>query len=321
MTYAQIDDRFDEHPKYAAADFDLEHFGMQACAITYCNRHLTDGRIPDAAVRKMGRGNARRNLALASHLVDVGIWRRVDGGFEIVGFLDHNSSRAEVLSRREDLHEKRAAAGRIGGLKSAAARKEQGARGQATRRASAKAPPKQLASPVLKQNEALSSPLRSSPIRSPEDPRSQSSAADAAPTDFQRVIACYAECYASAKGAKPAITARTGKAAKDLLAQLGVEDACAVIRGAFTDDFFARTRGELWDISNGPNRFRRVPAPAPPAPTSLPDRAPDDDGPPVPMPPEVRASLARLAEDKAATPVAPGADVRWFPKPVAGGKP
>jgi len=46
-----------------------------------------------------------------------------------------------------------------------------------------------------------------------------------------------------------------------------------------------------------------------------------DEGPPVPPPPGLLDRIAKLAEDKAATPVLPGdPDARWTPKPVAGGK-
>jgi hypothetical protein len=100
VTYSQLDDHFDIHPKYE--DFDLEHYGLQACAITHCNRHLTDGRISLAAVRKLGKAGPAKALRVASHLVAAGIWRAIDTGFEVVGFLDHNPSRAQVEKRRSE---------------------------------------------------------------------------------------------------------------------------------------------------------------------------------------------------------------------------
>lgn len=98
MAYAPLDEHFDEHPKYE--ELELEHFGLMACAIAYCTRNLTDGKVSYAAVRKFGR--TMKGVRLAKKLVDLGIWREVDGGWEIVGFLDHNPSRAEVLAKRED---------------------------------------------------------------------------------------------------------------------------------------------------------------------------------------------------------------------------
>lgn len=176
MTYAQIDDRFDEHPKHLRAGWDLEHYGLQVCAITYANRHLTDGFVPRSAVARFGLVDSstklRRNLRLASKLIADGFWREADGGFEIVGFLDHNPSKEEVLNRRADLHEKRSAAGRIGGIRSAEVRASKEA-----------ATAKQVASTVLKQTPTplLSDPLRSSEEKDP--PVAPHGGADAAPEE------------------------------------------------------------------------------------------------------------------------------------------
>lgn len=97
MSYAQLDEHFDEHPKYQALE--LEHFGLMACGISYCNRLLTDGKIPMKAVR--GFGASGRGVEIAEELVKAGIWLHTVAGYEIVGFLDHNPSRAKVLARRE----------------------------------------------------------------------------------------------------------------------------------------------------------------------------------------------------------------------------
>lgn len=98
MSYAQLDEHFDEHPKFAALE--LEHFGLMACAIAYCNRLLTDGFVATKAVR--GFGASGKGPKVADQLVAAGIWEKVDGGYRVVGFLDHNPSRVTVLSRRED---------------------------------------------------------------------------------------------------------------------------------------------------------------------------------------------------------------------------
>lgn len=97
MSYAQLDEHFDEHPKYQ--DLELEHFGLMACAISYCNRLLTDGKVPLKAVR--GFGASGRGPELARQLVECGIWAADGTGFAIVGFLDHNPSREKVMARRE----------------------------------------------------------------------------------------------------------------------------------------------------------------------------------------------------------------------------
>jgi hypothetical protein len=97
MAYAPLDEHFDEHPKYESLD--LEHYGLMACAITYCNRNLTDGKVSFKAVR--GFGKSGKGPKYAKRLTDAGIWRDIETGWEIVGYLDHNPSRAEVLAKRE----------------------------------------------------------------------------------------------------------------------------------------------------------------------------------------------------------------------------
>lgn len=97
MAYAPLDEHFDEHPKYE--DLELEHYGLMACAIVYCNRNLTDGKVSFKAVR--GFGKSGKGPKYAKRLTEAGIWRDVESGWEIVGFLDHNPSREEVLAKRE----------------------------------------------------------------------------------------------------------------------------------------------------------------------------------------------------------------------------
>jgi len=152
MTYVQIDDSIYDHPKYA--DLELEHIGLIVCGVTYCNRHLTDGFVPAAVVRRFGSsGKGTRYVAA---LVAKGLWREVDGGYEIVGYLDHNAPREEVLRRRAELSAKRAAAGRKGGHVSGKTRSNPVEANEANGKQPTKQTLKQLASPLLKQNEAVS---------------------------------------------------------------------------------------------------------------------------------------------------------------------
>jgi hypothetical protein len=96
MTYALVDDQFDDHPSHE--EFELEHFGLQICAITYCNRVLTDGFVSDARLRKFGKSG--KGPKVAAEMVEMGKWRRVEGGYEIIGFLDRNPSKAQVIAKR-----------------------------------------------------------------------------------------------------------------------------------------------------------------------------------------------------------------------------
>lgn len=162
MTYAQLDDTFDDDPKYANAE--LEDMGLIAAGITYAHRHLTDGRIPRSWPRR--RWGKAGEHAVTSLLRD-GIWaERSDGDLEIVGFLDRYPSRAEVLEQRALSAEVKAKAGRAGGLKSGEVRRAKARAEAAARSRNGEADAKQTGSrPEAngKQNEALSDPIRSNP--------------------------------------------------------------------------------------------------------------------------------------------------------------
>lgn len=73
---------------------------MHYCAICYCSMNLTDGFVPDAALKTMTgiprSGHVRRRL------IDVGLFVEVEGGVRVKGYLERQSSRAEVEARRAD---------------------------------------------------------------------------------------------------------------------------------------------------------------------------------------------------------------------------
>lgn len=91
----------DHHPE----DVDLELGGNEAagwlhyCAICYCSRNLSDGFVPSAALSKLTSHRSWR--AHVQALVKAGWFIEVDGGVQIRGYLDHQSSRAEVEARKE----------------------------------------------------------------------------------------------------------------------------------------------------------------------------------------------------------------------------
>ena len=119
MTYALLDDRWDEHPKYVTLE--LEHFGLMACALTYCNRHLTDGFLPTKAIKSFGASGIGLEVAVA--LVASGQWEAAADGYWVVGYLDHNPSREEVEQRKLKHSDARAKAGRAGGVASGKTRR------------------------------------------------------------------------------------------------------------------------------------------------------------------------------------------------------
>lgn len=92
MTWGRLDDNFHSHPK--TVQMGLEGAGLQARAISYAGAYLTDGFVPREWARSVAPAKVIRRL------VSLGAWAEVDGGYEIVGFLDYNPSRADVEEKR-----------------------------------------------------------------------------------------------------------------------------------------------------------------------------------------------------------------------------
>lgn len=120
MTWVRLDDGFPEHPKIDAAGGDAAW--LHVCALAYCNRALTDGFV---AAERIGRLSDRKSpRRLAARLVEVGLWRPVDGGYEIHDYHDYQPTRAEVLAEQAVRHDAKAKAGRAGGIASGVARRK-----------------------------------------------------------------------------------------------------------------------------------------------------------------------------------------------------
>jgi hypothetical protein len=114
-------------------------FAVAARALSYCGQHLTDGRVPKGIATMLDPGGQT-----VAGLVRLELWRETEGGFEVVGYLDDQLSREQVLAERERARARRANVGRRGGVASG------------ERRAN-----------VARTYEALSSPILSSPSESP----------------------------------------------------------------------------------------------------------------------------------------------------------
>jgi hypothetical protein len=97
MPFIQLDDQITEHPKILQAG--AVAAWVWTSAIAYCQRQLTDGFVPAAAVPRLAQEATPKVLArlVSLHLLD-----RVDGGFLVHDYLDHNPSRVTVLRRRAE---------------------------------------------------------------------------------------------------------------------------------------------------------------------------------------------------------------------------
>lgn len=104
MSWTKLDDRFWGNPKILAAG--NEATGVYCRALSYCSEHLTEGHIPDDALRLIaGRRKPIDALLEAKLIVQNGT------GYVIPDYLEFNPSRAEI----EAIRKKRASAGRRGG--------------------------------------------------------------------------------------------------------------------------------------------------------------------------------------------------------------
>jgi hypothetical protein len=109
MAFAQFDDNFGDHPKNAALSDAA--FRLQATAILYCNKHLTDGYVPAGDVPRLVR---RFRKAAVVELISAGHWSPVEMpgtgvlGYQVHDYLDWNPTRAVVLERKEKAKKRKA---------------------------------------------------------------------------------------------------------------------------------------------------------------------------------------------------------------------
>jgi hypothetical protein len=118
LPWVRIDEEFPDHPKVVGAG--PLGIAMQVAALCYCNRHLTDGFVPRSAARRLidldGLGVSADDVI--STMLGVGMWSRVDGGYQIHDYDIYQPTRAQVLAERE----RNRAAGQKGGLAKGAKR-------------------------------------------------------------------------------------------------------------------------------------------------------------------------------------------------------
>lgn len=135
MTWFKVDDSFHAHPKVLATDADA--LGLWVVAGAWSSSHLTDGFIPEHALLRLLPSAEE----LARKLVASGLWKRARGGYRFHDWADFQPSAEDVRTMRE----KRAAAGRLGGMASGKSRSKAGSKTEASASGVASA----LASPIV----------------------------------------------------------------------------------------------------------------------------------------------------------------------------
>lgn len=121
MSWAKLDDQFPDHPKVRSLG--VFGIGLQAAAICYCARYLTDGflswsvadqliasvmapfTLPDGqivtpAVTSGMSGDDAASWDWKARMVKAGLWERSRGGFLVHDYLDYNPTKATVLEER-----------------------------------------------------------------------------------------------------------------------------------------------------------------------------------------------------------------------------
>ncbi len=113
MSWAKIDDRANEHKKQLKAG--AEACWMWTCGLMYANRQdARDGFIPEDAIFLFYR--FANPSELATKLVEVGLWDKVEGGFQVHDFHDWNLSKedreTELAAARDRMKKARAKKGK-----------------------------------------------------------------------------------------------------------------------------------------------------------------------------------------------------------------
>jgi hypothetical protein len=118
MPFFRLDDRGTFHPKVMAAG--NEAYGAWCRAGQWCSQWGTDGRIPHDVAHSIGPARVWQRL-IAAGLCNPPVPGATH--YEMHDFLDWNPSAEEVAAHRREVAAKRQEAGRVGGLRSAAARR------------------------------------------------------------------------------------------------------------------------------------------------------------------------------------------------------
>ncbi len=96
MTWLKLDDRFDEHPKFVGLSDKALALWLKGLA--YCSRHLTDGHIPKAVLRRLdGTPKAAKELVAAGLWEE---WADYPDEYLVHNYLVHQRSRQTVEAQR-----------------------------------------------------------------------------------------------------------------------------------------------------------------------------------------------------------------------------
>jgi hypothetical protein len=101
-TWVKLDDTFPDHPKVLAVGD--EAAWLYVAGLCHCSRHLSDGFIAAAVLRRLT--GQRNPEALAERLVAERLWEPAEGGWQVHGYSEHQRTREQVEHDREKARER-----------------------------------------------------------------------------------------------------------------------------------------------------------------------------------------------------------------------
>jgi hypothetical protein len=97
VSFLRIDDNVPHHRKILQAGPHASWLWL--CGIAYCQRMKSDGFIPIEAMPMIGVANWKKYAGIC---ITSGLMHKVEGGYEIHDYLDHNASADEREERAQD---------------------------------------------------------------------------------------------------------------------------------------------------------------------------------------------------------------------------
>jgi hypothetical protein len=97
VSWAKLDDRYWMHPKVIAAG--NVGAGIFARFLSYCGAYLTDGLVPAHVVHTIAGGEGDDEVL--DTLARMGLIDQLEsGGVHVIGYLEHNRSKAQIEADR-----------------------------------------------------------------------------------------------------------------------------------------------------------------------------------------------------------------------------
>ena len=97
MPWVRFDDQFRTHPKALKGGPLCQALLLNS--LCWCNAHLTDGFIPEEAVKGIV-ATTDVPVKTVARMVEVGFWEVAEGGYQIHDYLDYQLSAAQVQRER-----------------------------------------------------------------------------------------------------------------------------------------------------------------------------------------------------------------------------